>query len=234
MKVNDTVIVKGSNAEPYWIGTFLEMNQNIKSVDVPDVRNEEGEVFTCFGHVIPFSENIVTRLDKLSPGQQWSFLTAIKDWESGKQFIIMRGLPGSGKSFLANELAGHQGQVFSADDYHVIVGHGEYDWRPENVGKAHKWNQQRSLDAMKAGIPVVVIDNTNTTLKEMRHYLPHIKLAGQLGYKVSIEEPQTSWRFDIEECFKHNSHNVPKESIQKMYDRYQRFNADVENVMFKN
>jgi predicted kinase len=219
MNGNSKVIVKGSNGESYWIGTFLGMNEKIKGVDVPDVQNEDGEVFTCFGHVIPFSDDIVARLDKLSPGQQWSFLTAIKEWEGGKELILIRGLPGSGKSTLAKALAGHEGgQICSADDYFCINEKSEYRYVRADIGKAHAWCQRKALAAMNANLRTVVIDNTNTTLKEMRSYLPHIRLAGQLGYKVSIRSPKTAWAFDIDELVKRNSHGVPKEHIEKMFN----------------
>jgi hypothetical protein len=84
---------------------------------------------------------------------------------------------------------------------------------------------------MKANIPIVVIDNTNTTLREIRSYLPHIELARQLGYTVRIEEPETSWRFDLDELACLNSHGVPKAAIEKMLNRYAK-DVQVEDVIF--
>ena len=229
-KKGDKVIVSSNDSDAK-VGKFLHYEELPNGPKIPHVEFADGKILMCFVHVLPYSEDLADRLSKLQPEQQFDLLTAIKDWEGGKQFIIMRGLPGSGKSTKAKNLAGAQGQVFSADDYHVMIGNGKYNWKPENVGKAHSWNQRRALEALNAGIPIVVIDNTNTTLREMRAYLPHIKRAMLLGYKVSVQESDTSWAFDIEECFKKGTHNVPKETLQKMYDRYV-LNVDVEHILF--
>jgi predicted kinase len=231
-KTGQKVIVSSNDCN-FKLGNFccFENLDNCKTPIPMVTLYGNSEPLMCFGHVIPFSDEMFARLEKLTPSQQFDLLTAIKDWDGGKQFIIMRGIPGSGKSTKAKNLAGAQGQVFSADDYHVMIGNGKYDWRQENVGKAHDWNQKRSFAALNAGIPIVVIDNTNTTLREMKAYLPHIHRAMLLGYKVSIQEPDTSWAFNIDECFKRGTHNVPKATLQKMYDRYF-LNADVEDVMF--
>ena len=232
-KKNDKVIVRSNEPEPYELGTFVRYDKEMKSPDdIPMVRfDRDGKIYTCFSIVVPFSEEMITRLDKLTPEQQYELLWAIRENDTGKHFYIMHGLAGSGKSTKAHLLAGHQGQVFSADDFFCMNDESKYNFDASQLGKAHAWNQRRSLDAIEAGIPIVVIDNTNTTLREMRAYLPHIKLAVSMGYQVSIEEPNTEWAFDIEECFKRGTHNVPKATLQKMYDRYF-FNADVEDVLF--
>ena len=51
--------------------------------------------------------------------------------QTQKELIVIRGIPSSGKSYLANELAGDEGQVFSADDYHTDPETGKYNWKPE-------------------------------------------------------------------------------------------------------
>lgn len=149
-----------------------------------------------------------------------------------KQFILLRGLPGSGKSTKARELAGDLGQVFASDDFFCMNTEKEYRFDLSKLGIAHAWNKRRSLFAIKTGVPIVVVDNTNTTLKELRGYLPHIELAQELGYDVRIEESETFWRFDVEELFKRNTHNVPKETIQKMLNRYAK-DVTVEDILNK-
>lgn len=230
-KHNDKVIVKSSDIESYKIGRFIEDSDlsNCQG-DIPVVKFAgDEERYMCFGIVLPYSKEMARRLDNIKNRQQFKFLTAIKDWENDKHFIIMRGLPGSGKSTKAKLLAGDKGKVFSADDYHMK--NGNYDWKPENVGKAHSWNQKQALDAFETDVPIIIIDNTNTTLREMRAYLPHIEQAMLRGYQVSIEEPDTEWAFNVEECFNKGTHNVPKDTLEKMNNRYVH-NTNVEHIMF--
>jgi predicted kinase len=221
-KIDDRVIVKDSGDGEYRIGTFLGYDTEITNCkdDIPVVMFDgDTEPMMCFGMTIPFSDEMVERLSKFSPEDQYTLLWTIHDWENGKELILMRGLPGSGKSTRARELAGHFGQVFSTDDFFVDVD-GNYKWFGNLLGKAHDWNQRRSLAALHANIPIVVIDNTNTTLKDLRSYLPHINAARQLGYTVRVEEPQTSWKFDLDELVELNTHNVPRVAIETMLNRY--------------
>jgi NEDD4-binding protein 2 len=191
--------------------------------------DKDGKIYTCFSVVVPFSEEIITRLDRLNPNEQYELLTLIRDNKAGKQLILMRGCPGSGKSTTARKLAGDFGQVFSTDDYFSMSG--KYIFNGSALGEAHDWNQRRSLEAIRLRHPIVVIDNTNTTVKELKSYLPHIELARELHYTVSIAEPETDWRFDALELFAKGSHNVPVEHIEKMLNRYVK-DVLIEDILF--
>lgn len=126
---------------------------------------------------------------------------------------ILRGCSGSGKSFLAKELAGEDGQIFSADDY--FMKDGKYKFNPSEISLAHVWNQQRILNAIVAQVPDIIIDNTNITLWEMRQLKTIVSRAKENGYNVEIKTPNTPWAFDAEELTKRNQHGVPLSIIQK-------------------
>ena len=66
-----------------------------------------------------------------------------------KILIIMRGCPGSGKSYLASKLS-RGGAVLAADDF--WMDNGEYKFDPERINEAHLWNQARVIEAMKRNI----------------------------------------------------------------------------------
>ena len=138
-----------------------------------------------------------------------------------KQLIVLRGIPGSGKSTLADELVNeifilHSYCWLSTDDLFYV--NGKYTFDKDKLHLFHQTNIARCDLAMQAGIEYIFIDNTNITFKEME---PYIKLAIKYGYSVKLEESNTPWKFDVEECFKRNEHNVPKETIQKMVDRWE-------------
>lgn len=140
-----------------------------------------------------------------------------------KQLILTRGVPGSGKSFLAKQLKEkhmHDGltcHIFSTDDYWYIGNGDKYIFDFSKIGVAHRWNQKRVKNAMHNCENVVIVDNTNTTWKEMKKY---VDMAKTHGYNVELVEPSTEWKHDVDECFKRNSHGVPKEAIQRMLDRF--------------
>ena len=133
------------------------------------------------------------------------------------KLVIYRGLPGSGKTLAANLLVQMYGAVNLATDDYYMVG-DNYLWDAAKIGQAHIWNQWRCDQAMRAGIENIAISNTNTTWKEIK---PYVSMAMNYGYDIMIIEPTTSWKYDVNECFKKNTHKVPLESIQRMRDRWE-------------
>ncbi len=136
-----------------------------------------------------------------------------------KEFIIIRGLSGSGKSFLAKQLAGDTGLQLAADDY-FLDDQGKYNWSGERVSAAHQWNYERVKKAMDEGISPVILDNTNVAKRDLRALKPVIEYAESKGYDVRIEETKTPWAFDAEELVKRNQHGVNMETIQKQLRRW--------------
>uniref|UniRef100_A0A8D1EUP8 DUF7818 domain-containing protein n=1 Tax=Sus scrofa TaxID=9823 RepID=A0A8D1EUP8_PIG len=116
-----------------------------------------------------------------------------------KLLILLRGLPGSGKTTLSRILLGQSrdGIVFSTDDYfHHQDG---YRYNVNQLGDAHDWNQNRAKQAINQGRSPVIIDNTNTQAWEMK---PYVEMAIGKGYRVEFHEPETWWKFDPEELEK--------------------------------
>lgn len=128
------------------------------------------------------------------------------------------GCPGSGKSTLAKKLAEDINAVIcSADDFHIWWGRGKYDWAPIRQKYAHDYCKYMFLSAVSLGKNVIV-DNTNTKVSEMR---PYVKMATENEYEILFIEPETTWKYNAEECFKRNTHNVPLETIQRMISQLQ-------------
>lgn len=97
-----------------------------------------------------------------------------------KQLIILRGVSGAGKSTVAEIISEGYWPICEADQYHYTEN-GVYDWKPENVGKAHAWCQSIVRDAMVSNIKKIIVSNTSTTEKELK---PYLTLAEEFGYQV--------------------------------------------------
>nr|XP_020644298.1 NEDD4-binding protein 2-like 2 [Pogona vitticeps]XP_020644299.1 NEDD4-binding protein 2-like 2 [Pogona vitticeps] len=137
--------------------------------------------------------------------------------ESQKFLILLRGLPGSGKTTLSHVLLGRDGIVFSTDDY-FCQNNGCWSYNIAQLGAAHDWNQKRAKQAMDQGRSPVIIDNTNTQAWEMK---PYVEAALEKGYQVEFHEPDTWWKFNPEELEKRNKHGVSREKIVQMLERYE-------------
>lgn len=123
-----------------------------------------------------------------------------------KELFLLRGLPGAGKSTLAESIGGKH---LEADMYHIDAN-GVYNWKPEKVKDAHEWCQFECARAMEWELKVVV-SNTFTQEWEMK---PYFELAQKHGYRV----------FSLVVENRHggvNEHNVPAETLEKMKQRFE-------------
>ncbi|XP_067387232.1 NEDD4-binding protein 2 isoform X2 [Emydura macquarii macquarii] len=137
----------------------------------------------------------------------------------GQVLVLLRGVPGSGKSFLARTLLedNPSGIILSTDDYFCKSGQYQYD--ANCLGDAHEWNRKRAEEAFEKRISPIIIDNTNIQAWEMK---PYVALSQQYKYKVMFREPDTWWKFKPKELERRNIHGVSKEKIKRMLERYER------------
>jgi len=125
-----------------------------------------------------------------------------------KQLMLIRGLPGSGKSTVAKlfDKALH----FEADMY-FLDSDGNYQFDASKIKNAHNWCRDSVMDAMREGHPIVVVSNTFTQEWEMNVYY---LLAEELGYRVisMIVENRHDGK---------NIHGCPDDKIEQMRNRFE-------------
>ncbi len=136
-----------------------------------------------------------------------------------KEFIIMRGMSGAGKSFLAKQLAGATGQQFAADDY-FMDEQGNYNWSGDRVQAAHQWNHKRIIEAINQDVSPVIMDNTNISKWDLKQSKPLIEYAESMGYTVRIEEANTPWAKDVNELAKKNQHGLTVKMLEKQLRKW--------------
>lgn len=133
-----------------------------------------------------------------------------------RNVLIMRGLPGSGKSSKVNKLIEDANYlnisiaVCSADDYRYE--NGEYVFRESR--EPHDKCFDKFKQETDKGTEIVVVDNTNCTLRSMK---PYVIYAIEKGYKVYLHSIQP---VDIKILFERNIHKVPMESLERMLRRW--------------
>lgn len=145
---------------------------------------------------------------------------------------IMRGLPGSGKSYFAEiilprlfEVDQSQVVVCSADKYFVGTD-GVYRFKADKLNEAHKSCRWSFLDAVRKEYDekdLVIVDNTHTLPTELAFYWDLGTMFTDDIQILRIVPPATMEKNDwLKQCEKMNQHGVPMKSIQSMADRLQK------------
>ncbi len=123
-----------------------------------------------------------------------------------KVLYLLRGVPGAGKSKLAETLGC---PVFSADDFYVRDG--EYKFLPSFLGAAHSQCQNRVETSMECGVERIAVANTFTREWEMDAYYVMAEKHGYTVFSVIVENRHNG----------KNVHGVPDEKVEAMRSRFQ-------------
>lgn len=122
-----------------------------------------------------------------------------------QQLIIIRGLPGSGKSTIAKSLTGF---IHVEADQFFIAKDGEYKFDASKLKDAHAWCMEMAESGLVDGKNVVV-SNTFTRRWE---FLPYINMAKKHGIAANV----------IIACGRFNNiHGVPDAVIAQMAARWE-------------
>ena len=128
-----------------------------------------------------------------------------------KELILLRGVPGCGKSTLAKLLVGDKDYCHKEADMYFIDGKGNYNFDPSKIKDAHAWCKEETEFVMKYEHSPVVVSNTFTQEWEMESYYELAKTWGYTVFSIIVENRHGGV----------NEHGVPADKIKQMIDRFE-------------
>jgi|ERR1044072_7921808 predicted kinase len=138
-----------------------------------------------------------------------------------KELIIMRGIPGAGKSTKAKGIV-EGGKLHSTDSL-IEASHNYSDFFAEmiksgsfaNLSRMHSQNLKNAKQSMDEGYSPVVIDNTNIRANEPKAYVEHALKLGYADENIRIVDVGNAG-LTAEELANRNTHGVPVKKIEEM------------------
>lgn len=114
-----------------------------------------------------------------------------------KKAILLRGVPGSGKSFYAQFVYKNKGaKIISSDDMFFSMNSNKHVYDPRKEIRSHQYCEVAFSIACQANERLIVVDDFNIAERDLAYYK---KVAEFYGYEVEIirfpwPDPPTNWR----------------------------------------
>lgn len=130
--------------------------------------------------------------------------------DNNKSLIILRGIPGSGKSTFAKTIQEGKYPIYSIDDYFTDPHTGKYQFEFEKNHLAYLDCQNRTEASMKENVLKIILDNVFSMEWEME---PYFTLAKKYNYQVFVLTVENRHGSS-------NIHEIPQEQIEKMKAKF--------------
>lgn len=139
-----------------------------------------------------------------------------------QRVIIMRGIPGSGKTTHAQSLLDLYRriprEIVSADHF-FIDDEGVYKFDPSSIKDAHSACFNNFLFFLGIGRNIIV-DNTNTRIWEFERYIEKAKEHDAMIRIVRMDTP-------LDVCLSRQTHGVPEDKVRQMYERFEDYPGEI-------
>jgi hypothetical protein len=143
---------------------------------------------------------------------------------SDKKLHLVRGLPGAGRTTLANLIASPAGQVIAGED---LLPLAVSPLSPLGAAQSDALSVTATAEAASREIPVIVVERTFARAYTLR---PFARLAARNGYDLQIHTPHTDWANDWKACLERTNKPVSAPEMERTWRQWEEID-DVQTLM---
>jgi len=159
---------------------------------------------------------------KIFTDPQWESLSnlyninPIKNQKKDIDVVIMRGIPGSGKSSYIENDYHYTSHIVCSSDHYMLDEKGTYKFHYTKLKESHNKCFYKFLEECLAPKrpQTIIVDNTNTNALEV---IPYVKICEALD--ISFEIVRLECHPQIAQT--RQTHGVPTDTILRMYKQLQ-------------
>lgn len=135
--------------------------------------------------------------------------------DARRRLIVVRGLPGSGRSSVARNFGGSSGVIVDADPARSEQGHGLSALR---MASAHLGAMDAVARAIESGAPSIIVEGSMPRLFQVRDFFEQASAA---GYSAAVISPDTVWARDPVECAARSRSGLSVRQIEQLAASFQ-------------
>ena len=143
------------------------------------------------------------------------------------KLIVLRGLPGSGKTYFSNTLDFSEKEIISNDI--LRVSNGSYEYNSLNNNSIYQQNFKKLKELMSNKCKLIIIDNCNLSFNTLKIYKDFSEKFDYEYYQIYFEKPNKN---NLYLNYQKTDKNITYSNYLNLWKKYYKHNLDIDFLDF--